>query len=346
MKAPFILFLLIALIIAAPAVFAQDADSQPLTEEEIAEIVSVEEINPDLFDTLRYNTILSRLQSMGHGYYSDAEWKAVDDEVNALIQKARKARDGDAIIKTAVLKAMVLADMRRQYEPALVELRDARKIVTRMKNVDVSRLYVKEADVLAQMGAAPAIEKLIAEYKESPYYKPEPYAWAGGDGPRDPLIIVRPAVGGAATSLPLTMMEQSARLAQSAPGLIFPDVELQDIYGRTFRTSDFRGQIVLVDFFARGWATWERDLPQMRDIFDRHAHQGFSIISICLQANPAGIEQLGLPWHLVPSARQLTRALSVIEPVNFLLDREGTVIARNLRSGDLAAAVRLALERK
>ena len=189
------------------------------------------------FDNARYNAILSRLQSMGHGYYTAAEWKAIDDEVDSLVSDARASKDGDAIIKTAIVKAMVLADMRRLYPPALKELRDARRIVSKMKNVDVSRLYVKEADVLAQSGDAVAVEALIAEYKASPYYRPEQYPWSGGNGPTDPLLIARPKAE-EATSLPLTMMEQSLRAARSAPGLVFPDEPLTDVYGRTFRISE------------------------------------------------------------------------------------------------------------
>ena len=310
-----------------------------------ADSAAMEAPSAAAFDNARYNSILSRLQSMGHGYYTAAEWKAIDDEVDSLVSDARASKDGDAIIKTAIVKAMVLADMRRLYPPALEELREARRIVSKMKNADASRLYVKEADVLAQSGDAAAVEALIAEYKASPSYHPEQYPWSGGNGPTDPLLIARPKAE-EATSLPLTMMEQSLRAARSAPGLVFPDEPLTDIYGRSFRISDYRGNLLLVDFFVRGWWKWEQNLPALRNLHDRYAGDGFAIVSICLQADAPGLTQLGLPWIVCPAQPQLTRPLGIFgESTTFLLDANGTVIARNLYGSDLAFAVRNALGR-
>ena len=64
------------------------------------------------FDT-RYNEVLSRLQSMGHGFYSEREWAEVEQSVDELMADAARRKDGDAIVRAAVIKAMVLGDMRR-----------------------------------------------------------------------------------------------------------------------------------------------------------------------------------------------------------------------------------------
>ncbi len=53
-----------------------------------------------------------------------------------------------------------------------------------MPGVDASRLSAKEAEVAAAAGNAAAVQKLIEEYKASPHYKPQPYAWSGGTSPR------------------------------------------------------------------------------------------------------------------------------------------------------------------
>ena len=293
--------------------------------------------------TAKYNAVLSRLQSMGHGYYSEKEWAQIDESVEDLVQQAAKMDDGDAIVKAAVIKAMVLSDMRRRHAEAVRELVATRKKVARMEGVDASKLYVKEAEVQAEAGDAAAVQAVIAEYKASKYYDPKPYAWSGGTKPGDPLLVARPGATGG-DSLPLTIMEKALVRAKSAPGISFPDATLTDIYGRSFTLSSLRGKVVLVDFFARGWKVWEENLPQTIDLWNRYNASGFEVVSICLEPNAVGLEAIGLPWSVVAGAPALTRPLGIFgETTSYLLDRNGMVIARNLRGQDLAFAVRRAL---
>lgn len=297
-----------------------------------------------VFDT-KYNAVLSRLQSMGHGYYSAQEWADVEQSVNELMADAAQRNDGDAIVRAAVIKAMVLSDMRRLHEEAVQVLRQARSAVANMPGVDASRLYVKEAEVQAEAGNAPAVQRTINEYKASKYYDPKPYAWSGGSQPGDPLVLTRPGAG-AKDSLPLSIMENALSRASVAPGIAFPDTVLTDIHGRQFTISSLRGRVVLIDFFARGWKSWEDDRAQISDLWSRYNGLGFDMVSISLVRNPAGLETLGLPGWVVPGAPDLARSLGVFgDRTTFLLDQNGQVIARNFRGQDLAFAVRRALGR-
>lgn len=291
----------------------------------------------------KYNAVLSKLQSMGHGYYSEKEWAEIDQGIQDLISDAAQRDDGHAIVRASVIKAMVLSDMRRRHAEAVQELAAARQKVAKMKDVDASPLYVKEAEVQAEAGNAAAVQDVIAAYKGSQYYDPKPYAWSGGTGPGDPLVLARPGATGG-DSLPLTIMEKALVRAQSAPGVLFPDAALTDIRGASFSLSSFRGRVVLVDFFARGWKVWEENLPMVVDLWGRYNKDGFSVVSICLEPNPDGLDGLKLPWPLVAGAPALTRPLGIFgETTSYLLDRNGMVIARDLRGQDLVFAVRRAL---
>ncbi len=299
----------------------------------------------------KYNAVLSRLQSMGHGYYSEREWSEVEDSVNELMADAARQKDGDAIMRAAIIKAMVLSDMRRLHEEAVQVLRNARATVEPMPAVDASRLFVKEAEVQAAAGNAPAVQRIINEYKASRHYDPRPYAWSGGSGPGDPLVLTRPSTTDT-ESLPLSIMEAALTRASSAPGIAFPDTILTDIHGRQFVMSSLRGRIVLVDFFARGWRSWEDDRAQQQDLWNRFNPHGFEMVSINLESpsvaarHAQGLESLRLPGWVVASAPELSKSLGVFgDRATFLLDREGNVIARNLRGQDLAFAVRNALGR-
>lgn len=297
---------------------------------------------PAAFDA-RYNAVLSKLQSMGHGYYSEKEWAEIDRAVQDLVSDAARRDDGGAYVKAIVIQAMVLSDMRRKHAEANDVLAAARKKVAKMAGVDASHLFVKQAEVQAEAGNAAAVAALIQEYKASQYYDPKPYAWSGGTRPGDPLLVARPNAPDN-DSLPLTMMEKALVRAKSAPGVVFPDATLTDIAGRSFTLSSLRGKVVLVDFFARGWKVWEENLPQTVDLWTRYNPAGFEVVSICLEPNATGLEANRLPWPVVAGAPALTKPLGIFgETTSYLLDANGMVIARDLRGQDLAFAVRRAL---
>ena len=313
--------LVVAAVLAGATAFGQDAAT---------------------FDA-KYNAVLSKLQSMGHGYYSEKEWADIDQSIQGLISDAAGRSDGNAIVRASVIQAMVLSDMRRRHAEAVQELAAARKKVAKMKDIDASPLYVKEAEVQAEAGNAAAVADVIAAYKGSKYYNPKPYAWSGGTGPGDPLVLARPGATGG-DSLPLTVMEKALVRAKSAPGILFPDATLTDIRGQGFTLSSLRGKVVLVDFFARGWKVWEENLPSVSDLWSRYHASGFEVVSICLEPNAAGLDGLQLPWSVVAGAPALTKPLGIFgETTSYLLDQNGMVIARDLRGQDLAFAVRRAL---
>lgn len=291
----------------------------------------------------KYNAVLSKLQSMGHGYYSEKEWASIGRSVNELVADAVQRADGDAMVQATVIQAMVLSDMRRLHEKAVQVLSAARARVARMEGVDASKLFVKEAEVQAEAGNAAGVADLIQAYKASKYYDPKPYAWSGGTGPGEALVMARPnATEG--DSLPLTIMEKALVRAKSAPGVAFPDAILTDINGQDLSLSNLRGKVVLVDFFARGWKIWEESLPQLLDVYARYNASGFEVISVCLEPYASGLESLGLPWPVVAGAPALTRPLGIFgETTSYLLDGNGMVIARDLRGQDLSFAVRRAL---
>lgn len=309
-----------------------------------AVVLAIPAVADEAYDA-QERTLLSRLQAMGHGVYTEAEWSDVANSVKALSDTARASGDADIRVRAAVIEASVAGDMRHQYPAALKVLRDARAdLAASSPSTDLSRLYVKEAELLAETGDAGAIQLLISDYKSSSSYRPEMYPWYGGEKPGDPIYIARPRTQGKA-SIPLSVMEMALRRAGSAPGTRFPDFALTDTYGRSLASAAYRGRVVLVDFFVRGWKLWEANLPAQIDLFNRCHAQGFEIIGICLEPNAQGLEQLGLPWPVVPAAPELARQLSIFgQSTSYLLDVNGAVLARDLRGQDLSYAVRTALE--
>lgn len=286
---------------------------------------------------VRYNSVLARLQSMGCGYYTDAEWSEIDREVAAIASDASARKDGPAIVRAALVNAMVTADMRRRYPEAVSILRDGIRQADAIPGTDASPLYVKLAEVLSDAGDAPAIESLIREYKASRHYNPQPLAWSGAARPGDPLLVARPKSDATSDSVPVTVMEKALLRAKSAPGVLFPEIGLTDTMGRPVNLSALRGKVVLVDFFLPGWKLWEQNLPALKDLWKARNGDGFEVVGICLAP---GAPLPDVPWPVIASAPALTRQLGIFgETTNYLLDTRGAVVARDLRGSDLAFTV-------
>lgn len=122
--------------------------------------------------------------------------------------------------------------------------------------------------------------------------------------------------------------------------------------GKMIRVSDYRGKVLLVDF----WATWcgpcLHELPNVLDAYDKYHPNGFDILGVSLDHDredlEAFIKNRKLPWKQIffdepgktgwqnPLAKQHgVRGI----PATFLLDREGKVAATDLRGDELTKEV-------
>jgi thiol-disulfide isomerase/thioredoxin len=151
----------------------------------------------------------------------------------------------------------------------------------------------------------------------------------------------------------------STRLGQEAAGIIWPiPLDVDDIDGRPVALAEYKGKVLLIDF----WATWcgpcRVELPGLVKAYnDLHA-KGFEIVSISLDyAGRTTTEQLldwtkqnGMIWRHVYSGdgwdSDLVKRFFVGSiPAPFLVGRDGELIAwgEDCRGGKLEATVERAL---
>ncbi|MFH0878532.1 MAG: hypothetical protein V2A34_02355, partial [Lentisphaerota bacterium] len=209
--------------------------------------------------TVDLNSLMSRLQSMGHGYHSDADWQDIFRETAALDARARREESWSSMVEIKLIESMVYSDMMNDSGSALRVLEEARKLCERHETDSVSKVYTREAEVYSKLGDEQAISRLIQEFKKSSYYNPESYGFTGGQGRDVPLTVTRPG-GKGSDSLTVTTMEMYRNQARFAPGRPFPDFQAVDMRGDTVSLAGYKGKIVLLDFWTQGWEPWRRDL--------------------------------------------------------------------------------------
>lgn len=113
--------------------------------------------------------------------------------------------------------------------------------------------------------------------------------------------------------------------------------------GRTIRLDDYRGRVVLLNF----WATWcgpcQAELPRFALWQCKYGAQGLQVIAVSMDDGPdaprALARKLDLSFPVVMGDDQLGTLYGGVLglPVSFLIGRDGTVIERIEGETDLAA---------
>ncbi|MFO7827736.1 MAG: TlpA disulfide reductase family protein [Bacteroidales bacterium] len=129
-------------------------------------------------------------------------------------------------------------------------------------------------------------------------------------------------------------------------GAFAPEIALPGPEGDTSKLSSLKGQYVLIDF----WASWCRpcrvENPILVKVYDKYHDRGFEIFQVSLDKKKSSwteaIEKDNLKWIHVSDLKywdsapaKLYRVQSI--PANFLIDKQGKIIAKNLRGEQLEA---------
>jgi peroxiredoxin len=143
------------------------------------------------------------------------------------------------------------------------------------------------------------------------------------------------------TQLKAELEGKAAQATQTGQGTLAPDIILPSPEGDTIKLSSTRGSVVLLDFWASWCSPCRQENPNLVKAYNLYHNKGFQIYQVSLDKTKdawvKGIEddQLG-KWIHVSDIQywnskvvQLYRIESI--PANFLLDKEGHIIASNLR---------------
>ena len=130
----------------------------------------------------------------------------------------------------------------------------------------------------------------------------------------------------ALSAFALTSLAASDLTGQSAP-----DFALKSSTGENLRLSEYRGDVVMINF----WATWcgpcRQEMPLLDDLYARYGRVGFSLLGVNIDDDARRamqmIDDLGVNFPVLFDETKEVSKLYQVEamPVTVLVDRSGTV---------------------
>lgn len=130
-----------------------------------------------------------------------------------------------------------------------------------------------------------------------------------------------------------------------SPGSEVEDIVMENPDGEVMKLSDYKGKVVLVDFWASWCGPCRKENPTVVKLYEKYKKDGFEVFSVSLDKNQerwvAAIEKDNLSWDAHVSdlngwqnaAAKKYNVSSI--PFTVLLDREGKVINTKLRGFQL-----------
>ncbi len=139
----------------------------------------------------------------------------------------------------------------------------------------------------------------------------------------------------------ITRMDARINLSSHITETGYPDLEMSDIYGKKIRLSSLLGKVVLLDFWSAELGNSNALNAELKEINAKYAHANtpFEVYQVAIDTSkPAwitAVQEQQLPWISVSDLRgKASTSLGMYNvqklPTNFLIDKEGTLVARDI----------------
>lgn len=131
------------------------------------------------------------------------------------------------------------------------------------------------------------------------------------------------------------LANRSDPIIGTAVGNLAPDFSLQTDGGETVRLSDFRGEVVLLNF----WGTWcgpcRREMPEFQRIYNERADDGFNILAVAIRDDVDKVvefrREFDLSFTLAMDSDNAVADLYGIQtaPSTLIISPDGVIVAKH-----------------
>lgn len=127
-----------------------------------------------------------------------------------------------------------------------------------------------------------------------------------------------------------------------------PNIEMNDMYGKSRKLHDLDGKVVLLYFWSAEAANCNAINAELKQTYAKYASQGFEVYQVAVDSSKplwiSSVQEQSLPWISVCDFKgQNSSAVSLYNikklPSTFLLDKQGNIVAKELYGKALEARV-------
>ncbi|MBI3549739.1 MAG: TlpA family protein disulfide reductase [Elusimicrobia bacterium] len=129
---------------------------------------------------------------------------------------------------------------------------------------------------------------------------------------------------------------------RTAEGLPAPGLVLTDLSGQKAALGDYKGKVVLLDF----WATWcdacKEEMPDLKKLYAKLHPQGLEFLAPSMDEDGKKVvvpfvAENSIPWRVLLASEESVRAWSIYGlPTKFLIDRNGAIAHKYVGAVDTA----------
>ena len=183
-----------------------------------------------------------------------------------------------------------------------------------------ANLFNGDSDVIYYRTVAEAVEQT---YPESPY-----------------LPILRTQIA---------RMDAQLNLLSNITETSFPEINMPDMYGNQKSLTALEGNVILLHFWSAAIGNGNAINADLKDIYAKYHDQGFEIYQVGIDTSKAAwinaVQEQKLPWISVSDLQgEVSSSLKSYNisklPANYLIDRKGNIVAKDLTGEKLEAEIK------
>ena len=156
-------------------------------------------------------------------------------------------------------------------------------------------------------------------------------------------VLVIAAVALAFLAMVVVTRRHHSTPRSRAEGILFaPDFTLKQLNGTPLRLSDYRGKVVLLDFWATWCAPCRDEIPRFVEWQTKYGNEGLQVIGVSMDDDVQPVQKFSREFRMnypvaVGTQELASRYGGILGlPVNIVIGRDGKIVSKHLGLEDLS----------